>query len=493
MVRAAAALVAQRPGVYAGVVLVIDRHAHGALHIEGRIGRIVRQLARHAVRLQVAFADDQQAHLVAQLVKARAVRIVAGAYGVYVHALHLGQFTPEMLLGHGAALLQAVLVPVHAKEREPPAVHVQHAALYLYGLEAYAAAFKVAFAAVGIDERRRERIERGRFGRPQPDPPGLQHDSRRGGGGTAVGAVSGAGLNGADSLGDARALSVIEPHAHPGVGIASRAAHAHVALHAAGLHARVRAHLRLDIEYVPFRLGYEPHVAVYARQIPVVLVLQVGGIRKAHHLQRHEVAAGPYKVGYVKLGGQLAVLRIAHGPAVDPQVVGRLHALKAQIGAPSLKALGQVELAPVAAGGVLRRYMGRIGHERRARAGLHERRARVVRLERIGHVGIYRLAVALDLPVGGHGYIAKAGVVVIHAEEVVHLLRRVIEPEAVRAVQGTHVARSAHAARSGVALGSERAPARMRLHAVYGKHLGILKFAADMKVLAVVQHDMTLL
>ena len=79
---------------------------------------------------------------------------MASAYCVYVHALHFAQLFFQVLLGHSAAMLKAVLMPVYAVQYQALAVHIQHAALNAYVLEAHLNALKIAFIAVRGDKGR---------------------------------------------------------------------------------------------------------------------------------------------------------------------------------------------------------------------------------------------------------------------------------------------------------------------------------------------------
>ena len=88
VVRAAAALVAQRPEDHGRMVLVPLDHADRPLH-EGRVpvGDVGEQAA-DAVRFEIGLVHQVDAVLVAQVVPARVVGIVRGPHGVDVVALH---------------------------------------------------------------------------------------------------------------------------------------------------------------------------------------------------------------------------------------------------------------------------------------------------------------------------------------------------------------------------------------------------------------------
>lgn len=125
------------------MVLVAAGHALGAVDKGGGPGRVVGERAHDAVRLDVALAHEQDSIGVAQLVPIRAVRVVAGAHGVDVHALHLADFLEHVRAGDGAPALEAVLVAVDAAHDQALAVEQDHAVADLHGLKADGAGLHV--------------------------------------------------------------------------------------------------------------------------------------------------------------------------------------------------------------------------------------------------------------------------------------------------------------------------------------------------------------
>ena len=117
------------------VFLGVDM-AHDALNVNGLPRRIVRDAAQiadvgKAVRFHVRFRHHEQAVDVAQLVEARIVRVVGGAYRVDVVLLHQDQVALDAIYPYGAALLVIVIVAVHAVQLQVAVVHVEHAVAHL--------------------------------------------------------------------------------------------------------------------------------------------------------------------------------------------------------------------------------------------------------------------------------------------------------------------------------------------------------------------------
>jgi len=118
------------------------------------------------------------------------------------------------------------------------------------------------------------------------------------------------------------------------------------------------------------------------RQPPHVLVFQVAPVRPLVHLHSHDIAAGPGRGSDVELRGQAAALAVTDGLAVPKDVERAVDALEAQHYRPGLQPAGlELHLPAVTARRVLRRDPGRVDRER------------------VGHVGVLRAAIAVQLPV----------------------------------------------------------------------------------------------
>ena len=107
-------------------------------------------------------------------------------------------------------------------------------------------------------------------------------------------------------------------------------------------------------------LGGEEDPPVNAGQVPIVLVLQIAGVRKAQHHQGQQVFARMQLLRHPKLRRELAILGKAGGLAVDPAVEGGFHPVEAQVKLLAFKALRQMEADAVAARRVVLRGKGRV-------------------------------------------------------------------------------------------------------------------------------------
>ena len=430
MVGAGAALVAERPGIDGGVVLVIGRHPHRALQKLARPGRVVGERAHDAVGLNVALTDEQQPQLVAEVVPLRAVWIVAGADRVDVHPLHLPDLLDHMGAADRPSALPAEIVPVDPADDEPLAVEMHDPVDDLDLLEADAAALPVAFRPVRADQGYGRPVKGRGFGRPElhlreseTHPPGIC-------GGEAVGPVLGGRHDRAFPLGELFPVQVVEGKPHPAVGKPGLAGYADVGCDLAAAPVQVGQGGDLVVLDAEGGLGDQPDVPVDAGEVPVILILEVAALGKAEHRERNRIFARPEESGHPELGGELAVLRVARRLTVDPEVKGGLHPLKAQIDLLAREIFGQGEASAVTAGGVLRRDKGRVGElfrcfERRAD---HLRAGGLV-VPRVGDVGVDRLAESLQLPAPRHRDGGEAAKLRAFPVKIPDIFRGFLEPE----------------------------------------------------------------
>ena len=445
------------------------------------------QRTAHSMRFQIAFADQEQTVLVAEIVPIRAVRVMAGSHRVDVHALHLPDLLDHNFPRHSPSGFPEVLVPVDPPDDQTITVEIDHTGTNFNVFEAEAARFHVQHRSVRREKLKHGGVKRGMIGRPQAD--GIQRHADTGGVGRrhTIAAVirfrPHLSLCGCQK----RLLRIIEGHARTAGGKAFLPRHTDVGLELSRPAHHIRDRHPVDILYVQLRLRDQPHIPVNARQIPVILIFQIGAVRKAHHLERHQVFSGPDILRDAELRCQLAVLGIAHGFPVDPQVKCRLDSLEIQIQLTALHLLRQDEAFPVAAGGIFLRYMGRIDN---ALPFFPRRKPAIgfLLLKRERHIGINGFSKALHLPVGWNRDIRKRAVVVLRAVKVIHCLRRGVQPEAVGAVQTHRIGTAPIRAGQGPFSGIISAPAGMRGHPVDGKHLQILPIRRAVKLLPIVFH-----
>ena len=333
-----------------------------------------------------------------------------------------------MRAGDGAPALQAVLVAVDAADEQALAVEQDHAVADLHGLKADGAGLHVHGAAALARQLHDGAVEHGLLRAPELHMGQVHADAAGVHGGRAVLAVLGAGLDLAAALAHALAVAVVEGQPHAAVRKAVGTGDGHVADDLARPVVEVRDGGDLVVLNGDARLGEEHDRAGDAAQVPIVLVLQVAGVRKVHHLHGQQVLPRAAEVRDVELAGELAVLGKAGALAVDEDVVGGLRALKAQDQAAALKAHGQAEGAAVAAGGVLPRDVGRVGLELPAGLGPDVGILLPI-LPGVDGVRVDGQAVALRLPAAGHGDAAPGAVVKVLLPEGLHRLRPVVELE----------------------------------------------------------------
>jgi len=144
---------------------------------------------------------------------------------------------------------------------------------------------------------------------------------------------------------------------------------------------------RPNVAHVHGGLGVEVDLAVQAAQPPVILILQIGAVAPTIDLRRHQILAWLQVGRDVELGGQAAILTVADHLAVDPDIEGRIRSAKDHKDLPPLPTLWQNEGGAIAA-----HLIGLVGHARH-----------IVGWEGILHIDIERDAIALQLPVAGHG------------------------------------------------------------------------------------------
>ena len=125
------------------------------------------------------------------------------------------------------------------------------------------------------------------------------------------------------------------------------------------------------------------------------------------------VVAGFEKLGDVELGGGAGVLGVADFLAVDPEVEGGVDAFEGEEGVAAVPIFGDGEVATVGAD-LIAIFLGE--GEVVPLGNAHD--AGRVFFEGIGDVGVVGGAVAVHLPVGGHGDVIPGGDIVVGFEEV---------------------------------------------------------------------------
>ena len=160
--------------------------------------------------------------------------------------------------------------------------------------------------------------------------------------------------------------------------------------------------LCLIVQDVLHRFRYEADIAVDTGQMPVILIFQVSTVTVAHHLYGEGVRSFLHIFGDVKFRVHFAVLGIPHLFSVDPEIEAGLHTaeidekLSADIVCWNLKG------SEIAASQIFLRYVRRI--QLVGAFGNLDLKCFAVCLpfERIQHIGVNRLSISLQFPVGRH-------------------------------------------------------------------------------------------
>ncbi len=148
-VYAVARFIAQRPGDDRGMVAVAFHHAHAAvdkLFFPDRIGgdQVIRAHMHNAVALQIGLVHHIQTIFIAQVEKSGVGRVMAGAHGVQVVALHHQHVLDHAVHRRVGAQQRVRVVPVCAFQLDRHAVDQKDAVLDLHLAEANALAFHLA-------------------------------------------------------------------------------------------------------------------------------------------------------------------------------------------------------------------------------------------------------------------------------------------------------------------------------------------------------------
>ena len=320
---AAPAFVAARPKQNARVILVTLQHRPAArqhcllpLRAVVRHHPVVHRLPR-AVRLDVRFVDDVQTVFVAQAVKFRCIRIVAGAHGVDIHRLHVANVAHQQVMRHHAPAVAVKFVAVDAVEHDTLAVQAHDFVLHLELAEAHFRPADFGHLPLRIRQHDGQRVEIRLFRAPQLHAGNLR----------------------ADVAFQRRQRFLRRPERLARLvrqrqfRLAQRRAHHPQARfqRRAGVVVRQRC---ADAQVVEMRFGVEVqgHAAVDAAEPPEVLILHPAARAALEHAQRQPILPD------VDVGGQVeavrceAVLRIADFMPVDVNQHRRFHARQMQHG-----------------------------------------------------------------------------------------------------------------------------------------------------------------
>ena len=368
----------------------------------------------HAVALHVVLVDHIQAQLVAQGIERAGVRIVAGADGVDVVPLHQEQRLADLLRGHGPPRLSAEVVPVHALEHDPHAVHPHHASADFDFPEAHPLPDVFRFSG-GRGQRQiqviQRRILRGpQLGPPGPDPAAHPVSVR----------VPGFLLHGAVAAAQRHGQPAAGRRVHPGLPGQQPVPGALLGL---------RRHPQIPDMGLGNRV--EINIPVQAGKAQEVLILQPAPGAPAVHPAGQLVFPVHQGLRQLKLVGREAVRGKADILSVEPYGHAALRSLEGDEHPPAAHALRQLKMPHVAAHGVKPR-------------GNVPRLQILLPVPGVFRIGVLRRAVALHLHVRRHMDALPAPAVILRLLEArnhlpgVHRVKEL--PQSVQAAAQGHVA-----------------------------------------------------
>ena len=161
--------------------------------------------------------------------------------------------------------------------------------------------------------------------------------------------------------------------------------------------------------------------------MPVILILQIGAVTIAHHLNCNGIFPLAHIFCNIKFRINLTVLRIAHHVTVDPQIKAGLHTAEINKNFTAHIVLRQHKGTAVAAGQILFRHKRRIQFTL-SPDNLHLKAGTgILSFKGIQHICVNRLSITVKLPVGRHWHISPSGnIKILPVKSVFHRLRTVI-------------------------------------------------------------------
>ena len=360
-------------------------------------GRVFAFLVTESVRFQVGFADQIESQLVAQVVKRRSVRIMAGADGIHVMLLEQQQIPFHDVHCERAPEVGVEFMAVDAAEHDRHSVHQQIAFLDLHGAESEFQRF--IFDRSGLVFQVQHQCVEGRCF----SGPGGNLFHLGGKFDLDVFPRFDLGDRGSQRLFEDRIADWIEKfRVHTQrfrgrrIGVDDFRFHFQLAVLIGG----IEPGSGKDVVDVLLRDCADGNIAEDPAQPPHVLVFQIRAVAPLQDLDGDPVGAELGDVGDVEFGSIAAAFAHAGELSVDPDVIEGIHTVEFQQDALFGPVVFNLEFADIAAGGIIRR---------------HERR---IDRERIDLIGIMRMAVTFHLPVAGDHDIVPFIAVEIFPEKV---------------------------------------------------------------------------
>ena len=122
MVGTCAGFIAQTPGVDTGVVFIPLKHARRPVGKDGSPLGVAAEVIVKSVMFKIGLVNDIKTEFIAQIIKFRSRRIMAGTDCVDIETLHGDDVKAKRFIRHGLAELRMMFVAVDAADKNTFAV-----------------------------------------------------------------------------------------------------------------------------------------------------------------------------------------------------------------------------------------------------------------------------------------------------------------------------------------------------------------------------------
>ena len=310
-VRAGTGFITQRPDNNARMVFVAFHHAADTVQMRllplRSIGQFVVGSVAVGVGLNVGFVHHPDTVLIAQVIEFRHIGIVAGPNRVNIIFLPHPDVFQHRFAGDHLPQIRVGFVTVNPFDFNEHAVHIEMALFDLHLAETDALRNHFDQLAVFL-KRQQNRVETGIFVGPFFRIFNL-HFQRTG---------SGCGSN-------FLPLGIEQLHLNRRTGSGNQLG---IHLQHSVLIPVVQIGHDVDVTDIVGRTGLQVNIPEDAGHAPEILVFQIRAVAPAIHLGRQQVFPRLQVLGDIKLRRRTAALAVANLFAVDPQVKGRVNAVK---------------------------------------------------------------------------------------------------------------------------------------------------------------------
>ena len=402
MIRPGTGFISKGPQDDGRMVFITQYHTGCTLQISGCPLSGCTELSAVTVRLKICLVDKVNAELVTQIIPFHGIRIMAGTNSVEIQAFHHSNFFSHLLLRNGTSRLGAKIVAVYAADHKAFAIQGQNTVAVDFHLtEADLAALDINRLILFVLQLDNEGIKCRGLCSPECR---VLYRSSNGCDKFRHQIEAALSKRSRSRLGYFVLFCIIQRHfgmilAVQRFGVVRPDRDRESSFRVIRVCEQC---LCLVVQDVLHRFRYEADIAVDTGQMPVILIFQVSTVTVAHYLYSEGVRSLLHIFGDVKFRVHFAVLGIPHLFSVDPEIEAGLHTaeidekLSADIVCWNLKG------SEIAASQIFLRYVRRI--QLVGAFGNLDLKCFAVCLpfERIQHIGVNRLSISLQFPVGRH-------------------------------------------------------------------------------------------